>query len=359
MKRHITRLGFIVLLIAALALAGCTIWGFGQYRVSGKVVDAQGNGIPGVILDFGAGFGTAQTDDSGQWVKTSLKGEVTITPILEGWVFEAKTVKKAGSDINFTGNKLTYSLNVLVSGAGTVQKSLSGSEANYEHGTSVQLTAVPDQGWQFSSWQGDLNGSDNPAEVIMDGAKTVTAVFERLNTLTIESVGGGTVTVSPAQAYYTPGQTVTITAVPDEGNYLVRWLDTDAKELTRTLILDQSYTVGAEFAPIMDGLALTFTVAIVEGDQVKQFKWSLTNSLSVPVKIAALYSYNHEGQINFHGNYFNEGEPIQPNETFEAPMAWYYAHMPSLADAVKWEMEWDLIVNGVKVRPRITLQTDF
>jgi hypothetical protein len=50
----------------------------------------------------------------------------------------------------------------------------------YEHGSSVDLEAVPDDiSWEFKQWSGDLTGSDNPKSIIMDGPKSVTATFEQ------------------------------------------------------------------------------------------------------------------------------------------------------------------------------------
>lgn len=51
------------------------------------------------------------------------------------------------------------------------------ASADYGHGTKVQLIAVPAAGWRFSHWEGDLEGSKNPAEIVVDAQKSVTAVF--------------------------------------------------------------------------------------------------------------------------------------------------------------------------------------
>jgi hypothetical protein len=50
---------------------------------------------------------------------------------------------------------------------------------NYEKGTSVILTAVPDSGWEFLEWSGDLTGSTNPATITVDAAKNITAAFKQ------------------------------------------------------------------------------------------------------------------------------------------------------------------------------------
>ncbi|WP_424492915.1 InlB B-repeat-containing protein [Salinimicrobium sp. GXAS 041] len=56
---------------------------------------------------------------------------------------------------------------------------VSPSEGNYESGAKVELHAQPANGYRFVSWQGDLSGSDNPAEVIFNENKDITAVFEK------------------------------------------------------------------------------------------------------------------------------------------------------------------------------------
>lgn len=56
---------------------------------------------------------------------------------------------------------------------------LSGSEIDggYVFDSVVEVTAVPDAGWEFVEWQGDLSGSANPITITIDGNKSITAVF--------------------------------------------------------------------------------------------------------------------------------------------------------------------------------------
>ena len=68
-----------------------------------------------------------------------------------------------------------YDLTVNTDGSGTVDLVPPGGI--YDEGTSVELTAVPNGGWIFDSWAGDLSGSANPETITMDGNKTVTATF--------------------------------------------------------------------------------------------------------------------------------------------------------------------------------------
>jgi uncharacterized repeat protein (TIGR02543 family) len=74
-----------------------------------------------------------------------------------------------------------YTLTVNIVGSGTVTRT--PSQASYDPGTSVQLTAVPQTGWQFSGWSGDASGSTNPISLTMNGNRTVTATFIANTTL--------------------------------------------------------------------------------------------------------------------------------------------------------------------------------
>ena len=81
---------------------------------------------------------------------------------------------------NYTQNEYTLSVNIV--GNGAVNKS--PDQATYHHGDLVQLSAVPDAGWQFSAWSGDASGTSSPVSVTMDGNKNVTATFSSGGSLT-------------------------------------------------------------------------------------------------------------------------------------------------------------------------------
>jgi hypothetical protein len=62
-----------------------------------------------------------------------------------------------------------------VEGGGTV-----GSSPDlpaYECDDTVELTAVPDPGWLFDHWSGDLEGTSNPESLTVVGEMHVTATF--------------------------------------------------------------------------------------------------------------------------------------------------------------------------------------
>lgn len=69
-----------------------------------------------------------------------------------------------------------YFLTILIEGQGDVRLE-PDMEGWYVENTSVTLNAVADPDWNFSHWSGDLTGHENPATIIMDRNKTITAHF--------------------------------------------------------------------------------------------------------------------------------------------------------------------------------------
>ena len=74
----------------------------------------------------------------------------------------------------------SYPLTINMVGSGTVQKQvIQRKTTEYPYQTTVELTAVPDQGWVFNGWQGDLTGNENPVSIEVNQATEITAVFEK------------------------------------------------------------------------------------------------------------------------------------------------------------------------------------
>ena len=77
----------------------------------------------------------------------------------------------------------------------------------------------------FFEWDGDVTGSVNPATLIMDGDKTVTARFSDpvYYTLQVDVHGLGVVNVEPDLDEYLHGSLVTLQAVPESGWLFSSW----------------------------------------------------------------------------------------------------------------------------------------
>jgi hypothetical protein len=117
----------------------------------------------------------------------------------------------------------TLSTNVNPSEAGSVNP----SSGEYDEGTEVELTATPNEYWVFNGWQGDHSGNQNPASIVMDSDKSITAQFiKREYPLTINIEGDGSVqeqVVKQRTTDYPHGTIVKLTANPGEGWEFIEW----------------------------------------------------------------------------------------------------------------------------------------
>jgi uncharacterized repeat protein (TIGR02543 family) len=149
-------------------------------------------------------------------------------------------------EVNFDINTYTITVNAV---NGTVTKS--PDQATYNYGTSVQLTATAITGYHFVNWTSDLTGSTNPANITMDGNKTVTANFV-INTYTITSsvAGDGTITPSGVTSVnHGSNQSYTWSAGTGYhfSNLLIDGLHQDSTSSYTFNNIDQNHTIEVNF----------------------------------------------------------------------------------------------------------------
>ena len=149
--------------------------------------------------------------------------------------------------------KRNYPLTINIEGYGEVEERvIQLKTTEYPYQTVVELTPVPDEGWRFVEWSGDLSGSEVPKQITVDGEKTVTAKFERKDyPLTINVVGEGTVkeTVLPQRTTQYPFETaVILESIPSEGWEFLSWSgDLNGEENPQLIVVDGDKTVTATF----------------------------------------------------------------------------------------------------------------
>jgi len=81
-----------------------------------------------------------------------------------------------------------YSLNITAVNGSVIK---SPDQTMYAQGANVELTADPDAGYTFTEWSGHLSGSANPAVVIMNGNKVITANFTAIASWSVISPAAG------------------------------------------------------------------------------------------------------------------------------------------------------------------------
>ena len=147
----------------------------------------------------------------------------------------------------------SYELLINTKGEGTVsEKVIQQKYKDYEHGTVVELTAMPAEGYHFVEWNGDIINSENPVEITIDTTKEVTAVFEKKSyTLSVTTDGQGAVTeevIQPKRADYEYGTVVELTANADNGWEFSEWQgDISGPENPVQLTVDEAKNVTAVF----------------------------------------------------------------------------------------------------------------
>jgi hypothetical protein len=172
----------------------------------------------------------------------------------------------------------------------------------------MKLQAIPSANYLFNGWSGDLSGMKNPDTLIMNANKNVVANFVKTGpfTVTVTTVGSGTVALNPPGSEALPGGTyyggtvVTLTANPSPGFKFIGWsgdlsgtanpeslIITNNKNITATfkaahtltvnVIGSGSVTLDPPSGPYEDGTVVTLTAKPVTGYQFIEWSGDLTD----------------------------------------------------------------------------------
>ncbi len=136
--------------------------------------------------------------------------------------------------------------------------SVTGS-GEYQEGSQLTITAIPDDGYEFSGWSDGNSELNRTIEVVDD--LSLTASFTELITyftLTFDSQDGGS--VSSTGGEYNEGTEITVTATPENGFIFTGWSN-GLTEQTITITADQNIDLIAQF----ELLKYTLTISALEG----------------------------------------------------------------------------------------------
>ncbi len=148
-----------------------------------------------------------------------------------------------------------FDLNIEIDGNGSVEKREVQAKSSSEHpfGTIVELSAVPEYGWKFVRWEGDIEDVGEPVvQLLIDSNKEVIAIFEKADfSLSVNVEGEGYVEQQVVQAKsvdYTFGTVIQLTAIPEIGWEFVGWRgDFDGTNSQITVTIDKDRIVEAVF----------------------------------------------------------------------------------------------------------------
>ena len=216
----------------------------GEGTVNEKVIKA------GAATDYNSGTIVELTAvPSGEWLFVEWKGDATGTENPT-----QITIDKA-KNVTAVFVKKQYPLTIEIEGEGTVTEKVikAGAATDYNSGSIIELTAIPNGDWEFVEWSGDITSTENPTQITIDKAKTVTAVFvKKQYPLTIQIEGEGTVTEKVIKVGlatdYNSGTIVELTAEPTEDWEFVEWSgDITSTENPVQITIDDTKTVKAVF----------------------------------------------------------------------------------------------------------------
>lgn len=140
----------------------------GEGEVNEKIIKA------GVSTDYNSGtIIELSASPAIEWIFVEWKGDFSGV--------ENPTQISIDKPKNITAvfEKKQYPLSIVIDGNGSVEEKIikPGLANDYNSGTIIQLNAVPENGWSFLKWSGDLLSSKNPIEITVDMAKTIKAEF--------------------------------------------------------------------------------------------------------------------------------------------------------------------------------------
>jgi hypothetical protein len=140
--------------------------------------------------------------------------------------------------------------------------SLNPAGGTYLEGTEVKLTVTPDERYRMNGWSGDLSGSGNPATIVMDGDKTVSAEMIKYLFILDINANNGTVNVIAEREPYTHGTGVILQAIPDEGYEFAGWEgDLTGKQNPTSIVMYSDKSITAVFNLITSATHLENTSA--------------------------------------------------------------------------------------------------
>jgi hypothetical protein len=156
-----------------------------------KTVTANFNQTAGTLTIIANGSGSVNPSVGSHSYTLGANVTISATPssywAFVNWTGDVLNNNAATTNVTMNTNKTvtanfvrtTSILRMAVSGNGTVTPGLGFS--SYPVGTSVNITATPASGWQFSVWTGAVtNTSSASTNVTMDTDKTIIAIFTQI-----------------------------------------------------------------------------------------------------------------------------------------------------------------------------------
>ncbi len=137
----------------------------GEGTVSEKVISTRSDFTAGTVVELTA-------NPSEHWLFDHWEGD------LNGNTNPAQITVSSSKSVKAVFVKKMYDLTVEIQGHGSVEeKVINTRSGSYEEGTTVELTAIPDEFWAFDHWEDAVEGDENPTTITVSKSSSVRAIF--------------------------------------------------------------------------------------------------------------------------------------------------------------------------------------
>ena len=140
----------------------------GEGEVTEKIIKA------GSSTDYNSGtIVELSANPVSEWVFVEWKGD------LSGSENPTQITINKPKKIIAVFQKKQYPLNIEIEGEGSVEEKIikPGVPNSYNSGTVVSVKAIPQNGWSFLKWSGDVSSLENPIEITVNMSKNIRAEF--------------------------------------------------------------------------------------------------------------------------------------------------------------------------------------
>ncbi len=152
---------------------------------------------------------------------------------------------------NFVVSAARYTVTVSIDPSGIGSVTLSPDQPDYSLNQTVSVTAAANAGYVFSHWEGDLTGTSQNTTLVVDGNKTITAVFYPKVMIQCDPAEGGDVEVTSPQSSegYPVGTEITLEAKAGKGYKFMSWEgDVSGSDNPVSITMDSPKSLTAHFA---------------------------------------------------------------------------------------------------------------
>lgn len=204
-----------------------------RFNMGGSFFDVMSDGYPAIVKNFPEE--PLQADSIFDYWITS-KGER----------FDENYLIFNDMEVFSTWQVKRFPINVISAHGGIT---FSPKESNYEIHSQVQLTVTPGDKYEFTGWSGDVISTENEILVTVDSTINLTANYESKPYYALEVFfSDGEVTKFPNSSRYLAGDSVLLTATPNNGYEFAFWSgDYDGSENPLKLVMTEDMEIFANF----------------------------------------------------------------------------------------------------------------